>query len=613
MAIRIPVEFRGRQINLDISNNVDEHGVLHLFRDLLAELEDGDASARQGNADRRLGRLLGSAIGDFHNNYSHRSLEIIERYVAIRDDIAAHRVVEDSRVRQLLEELRELDEQILETPIDALRHEEPTSDSYPNLQREADQLRDFVGDRLPSEVRRTQSWLFERVEGLLETEIVEDLDRINPNLMRILEQDFRETSGLRTLRFFIENRDSLTAWEDDAVRGLATMLRPTTGISPAAVHRLFRELNPTELRELFGRFQYITEMPGANLLVGREIEPHQSHRLIETYASLRRRNFRLPPQMDEIAVIGLSRLIDGEGIEVRSLRAARGQSLEHTLRARMRVLRPTDLIEPSEEIVRRYGNIEGIELLGRNDSNVVDDIEAYAQTHGGHIYSSAREALERRIREYQRLVGDLQAARTDAYQGIERNIRGRRAELLEVIAELGRGHRLIIAGRSDLMTAVIDPSLYELPHGYVVSGAPREVAVEVDVGAITSANRWRWVEVGSGHLGLPTCLRRHLSEPPRAGGEITWDTPNIREGLNSDATSARKWQQIIKMRAVAMTLSDLLPQHIVMGEGAPLTPQELSALQHLGEPELVFRVSTASRQAIEFADELGVRVQTTSE
>jgi hypothetical protein len=146
------------------------------------------------------------------------------------------------------------------------------------------------------------------------------LDRIFPDLAKVLGEEFPEEAALAALKLLAEERAKLPdRWRKDAVRGLAELLRPERGVLPEAVRRLFKALPPDKLANLCEQFLAIVRnrnvRPGANLLVSQEIAPEDTVRLVEAFDAIRRSGLKLPETLSRKAVRGLLDWI-GEGRDV---------------------------------------------------------------------------------------------------------------------------------------------------------------------------------------------------------------------------------------------------------------------------------------------------------
>ncbi len=161
MATSITIRVGRQSIPINVSALIDQYEELRVFRNILAELEEGDVNTRQRRAEERLGELLNYAISDFDNNFLNIPQNILRDIGNLQENIRF--IFRDIQIsdwsqnfsssaygKSLLRDLRDIDTQIsrLDTATNTLRRQRPTSDGYPSLERSSEQLVDSINNGL---------------------------------------------------------------------------------------------------------------------------------------------------------------------------------------------------------------------------------------------------------------------------------------------------------------------------------------------------------------------------------------------------------------------------------------------------------------------------------
>ena len=157
-----------------------------------------------------------------------------------------------------------------------------------------------------------------RASGLSEAQlssIREALAKINRDAEKKLAAEYPDHTVVATLAMLVEQISVITAgWKADAVRGLADALSLERGIPRSAVRRLFQSVDPAALPQAFETFHSIVNSPkvaaGSDALIGDDLLPRDTLRLIDAYRTLQRRGLELPAEMDQRALRGLLQQID---------------------------------------------------------------------------------------------------------------------------------------------------------------------------------------------------------------------------------------------------------------------------------------------------------------
>lgn len=414
------------------------------------------------------------------------------------------------------------------------------------------------------------------------------LRRVNRTLVQRLETEFLEQTFLATVRLLAaEYPQPMTGWRLDAVRGLATMLDLRRGIPLSAIHRLFLNRSSAELNALFLKYHRIKDMAGSHYLVADGIRPSRSVQLIETYDALRRGRIRLPADMSREAVQGLLRWIrEGRDVPKELLRIRDVSDRRVRLEADNPIRNP-HFPPPSavEKLLREHATDirPGLNLLNGTPSEVARAVEAYGQRHKGRFADQpARTEFEKIVDRYRNDLSRLQSS-VDP-----RNVIGGREEINTILVGLELGAEIFTVGNINRLT--INPGLYGLPRGNRVVNGPREIIIQLDLGARRADGRLLLVEATTGHLTLPKAWKALDPQSGSRHGQLDW------LALNKASATHRKWHQIIKLWQARKFGHDLGKSW--SGVGVEM-------------PALVMRAGSFSKPALRALKELGFETITT--
>ncbi len=204
--------------------------------------------------------------------------------------------------------------------------------------------------------------------------IASELDRIFPNLAKLLQDEFPDETALAALKFLTDQRTKLPGrWPKDAVRGLAELLKPERAVPANAMRKLFQALSPDQLARLFKQLFSIAGSsnvrPGVNYLISEGFSPAETIKLVDAYDAIRSANVKLPESMSPKAIRGLLTWIEEGGDVVAKLKAIgdvgqRATALEAVkpgtkpaVKQGSRVLAPEQRLARSAEVERVKGNI----------------------------------------------------------------------------------------------------------------------------------------------------------------------------------------------------------------------------------------------------------------
>jgi hypothetical protein len=542
-----------------------------------------------------LKRRLVAAIGKFGEDYVGEMSGRIDRIFELRNKLSGHletviggETVHIDAIKQMFGELSgEIDQLVsptksLETQKLELPHEPPQPISAPK----------------PAEPRS----LLERATGREGGQIEAELAKVNPNIIKELTTAYPEEAALATVGLMVGQLPKLkTFWPIDAVRGLADMLRPETGITRALVERLLADLDSTQLSDLFQKFHSIFESenvrPGAKFLVDAELSTAQSVQLIDAYAGIKKAGLQLPQNMSRDSVAGLLKLVQENPSDfVTKLgdiplekRLSRLEALvkgpQHPATSAL-----DQLVHTLSEDIH-----PGVNLLHGTSDDVVAAIEAAVTTAGRRFSEpSVRADFKRMVDRFRALLTDLQAGGKDV-----RNVIGQREEILAILAQLRTGGEVFSVGpvvKVNINPALFELPLFELPRGYRLENAPRDIPIQLDVGTRTVDGRLVVVETTSGELIRPEVLKGLDPESGLpSGGTIDFTQ------LDPRRASDRKFIQMIKLGAAAKYAAELAKAfQALIGSNAQI---------HV--PEAVIRVSRISASARRVAEALGFRVEVT--
>jgi hypothetical protein len=244
-----------------------------------------------------------------------------------------------------------------------------------------------------------------RATGLAEprlSAIRDRLAKINGQAEAKLPAEYPDHTVVATLQMLTEQISVVAPnWSIDAVRGLADALALERGVSRNAVRRLFTTIEPAALPRLLEAYHDVVNSPkvtaGSDYLIGADLLPGDSAKLIAGYRELQRRGIELPSDMDLPAVRGLLKEISsrpGRWVEWlagipkaergRSLRAASGLT-EAALKA------PTNLTALLARITQEVPGQAGLNpLSGANGEAFVAALEARA----GQKFADSSQRVE---------------------------------------------------------------------------------------------------------------------------------------------------------------------------------------------------------------------------
>ena len=216
--------------------------------------------------------------------------------------------------------------------------------------------------------------------------IAGELDRIFPNLAKLLQDELPDETALATVKFLAEQRTKLTGrWPKDGVRGLAELLKPDRAVPASAMRKLFQALSSDQLGSLFKRLFAIAGnsnvRPGVNNLISEGFSPAETVKLVEAYDAIRSANLKLPETMSPRAIRGLLTWIEEGGDVVAKLKAIndvgqRATALEAVkpsgkpgVKQGSRVLAPDQRLARAAEVERIQRNIAGksIDVVSAQD------------------------------------------------------------------------------------------------------------------------------------------------------------------------------------------------------------------------------------------------------
>lgn len=401
--------------------------------------------------------------------------------------------------------------------------------------------------------------LLERATGWrLPSEMAEikiALEKINPNLLKTLKDEFPDETALDALNLLVEQRSKIqNDWRVDAIRGLAEMLRLERGITRATVQRLFERLPAERLSGLFEKYFNLVSNPNTksivSLLVESGLPTFTSEFLIDACDAIRRETggkFKFPDKMSRRAIRGLVKFFqDNPGDYVQKLVA---------IPLEQRLSRLEGLVTPGS--VQALGSVEailqshlqeirpGLNLLHGTPSDVLQVIEKLIKPKGGQFSeSSVRDEFLKLLESYQKNVDKLKAG-----ENVQRNAIGDLNEILANFLMLERGCKVMVVGKKS--TAMINlQDFNEIQIGGIklrVLNGKLDMKIQFDSVALTADGELVVLETTTGKLSLPKTgisgWDRKIGQP--SGNVVEVDIAQFEQ---LDSESSRKIIQMIKHR-----------------------------------------------------------------
>lgn len=368
--------------------------------------------------------------------------------------------------------------------------------------------------------------------------------------------------GLAALSLLMEHRTEFSfsgvKWGIDSIRGLETMLELPRGITRAQINKLFFTFAAqlADLGDLFARFNAISTMPGANLLVDPQFNAPSSAKLISAYRAMRARGMELPADMNVKAVRGLLRLVREKGET-----GAVEDVLNTPLERRAALLAGLDPIvdpgTPTLDAVRKIllPHVQPVRpsIAPADETTTPASIraqyEALAKAHKAKIDTHVLGRIEASVEAYKKMLRRVQTEKLtdDQLNGLGRSLDGARNEFDALALALERGDDILSYGaprgaaHGDVYIAAVDVGALPLRGKYTVKNAPRDENVQIDVLSKRVDQVLEIREETLAHFGLPEKWEALADQAPAT---VDWND------LATNTFVNRKWRQIARFVAL---------------------------------------------------------------
>ena len=380
------------------------------------------------------------------------------------------------------------------------------------------------------------------------------LKRVSPQAEAKLPLEYEDHNVLATVSVLLEHAPLIKEpWSIDATRGLADALVLERGITRSAVRRLFMSVPAKDLPTLFAQYHDIVSSPnvkpGSQFLMGGDLLPKNSLKLIDAYRQMKAAGVELPPDMDLRATRGLLRQIDKTpGGWLQWMKGLAKEKRGYTLRALSglndpRVRLPENMLELMDSITADLPGHQGLNpLAGMNADAYVTQLET---TAGGGKFADAdlRHSFVNKVDSLRRDVALLQQGRA-LQHGEWENVVGRANEVRQMSIILLGGSTIQVSDREVGPKGTlpnVNLANYALPGGGKVINAPTDMNVHMDLVFTEKTGALVAMELTTAELGLPSAWASLDPQNANHGADLDWSL------MDKTKAHHRKFMQAVKI------------------------------------------------------------------
>jgi hypothetical protein len=404
------------------------------------------------------------------------------------------------------------------------------------------------------------------------------LKRVSPQAEAKLPLEYEDHNVLATISVLLEHAPLIKEpWSIDATRGLADALVLERGITRTAVRRLFMSVPAKDLPTLLAQYHDIVSSPnvkpGSQFLIGGDLLPKNSLKLIDAYRQLKAAGVELPPDMDLRATRGLLRQIEKmPGGWLPWIKGLAKEKRGYTLRALSglndpRVRLPENMLELMDSITADLPGHQGLNpLAGANGDAFVTQLET---TAGGGKFDNPnlRRSFVNKVDSLRQDVALLQQGRA-LQHGEWENVVGRANEVRQMSIILLGGATVHVADQSvgpKGQLPSVNLANYPLPGGGKVINAPADMNVHMDLVFTDPAGALVAMELTTAELGLPSAWSSLDPQSPNHGADLDWSL------VDTSKAHDRKFMQAVKI----YQLNKMATEFSIAWSNQPVPPAEM--------------------------------------